>query len=449
MSAPRRAERRYRDAVKITILGGGPAGLYLSILMRKARPDCEVMVVERYRRGDTPAWGVVFSDSVLGRLRRADPESYAEVAGCVVRWDAIDVHFRGAVLRSDGHDFGGLSRRWLLNILADRAERLGVRILFQREHCGLADELVRGADLVVAADGSDSLVRTELEHVFKPTLEEGTTKYLRLETQKRFDTLTVFIRDDERGRFTAYAYSFSTGASAFIVETDAESWSRAELDRMSAAEGAAFCEQLFAEELAGQGLMNAPSPTGFSHDIPHRGRFYHVFTDATGWPKPRVFTSVFHNETLVGTTWIHFDDKHGSPELAALVLAAMQDSHKSMIRQLRDGTLDEGIVVSIGAHPRASNRPQEKPLSKTASWQSFRTVSCERWWHGNVVLIGDAAHTTHAPFGSGSTLALEDAIVLADALRRHDDVPAALQAYEDARRLEIAAIQPTARIRQS
>ena len=443
--------------VKIAVLGGGPAGLYLSVLMKKARPDCEVVVVERNRRDDTRGWGVVFSDGTLGNLQRADPESYAAITESFVHWDAIETHFKGEVIRSGGYGSCGISRSHLLQILQERAERLGVRLLYQRDHAGLADEVTEAADLVVAADGVNSRVRAELAHVFRPSIEEGKSKYIWLGTTKKLDASTFFIRDDERGFFTVHAYPFDANTSNFVIETDVESWRRAGLDRMSVDEGLAFCEQLFAEELAGHRLLSQSPQHGYSHHVPHRGCFYHVQTEDHGTTNPYIFTEISHDGMIIATnlvswTSIAADDVKRGDEIDAVVVAAMQESHKSMIRQLHSGAFDERIVNLIGAHPNASNEPESGPagvLTNKSSWLSFRTISCERWWHGNVVLIGDAAHTAHFSFGAGTKLAMEDSIALADALQRHDDVPAALQAYQDARWLEVAELQRSARVSQA
>ncbi len=434
--------------VKLAVFGGGPAGLYLSVLMKKARPDCEVVVVERNRRDDTSGWGMVFSDGTLGNLQRADAESYAAITRSFIHWDAIDTHFKGEMIRSGGYGSCGISRSRLLGILQQRAEGLGARLLYQRDHVGLADEVTQGAGLVVAADGSDSRVRDQLAHAFRPTIEEGKTKYIRLGTTKKFGASTLFIRDDERGFFTVHAYPSDAQHGTFIIETDVESWRRAGLDGVHASE-VKLCEQIFAEELAGHRLLNT-SPQlqgGYDHNIPHRGRFYRVQTEDSGTTNPCVVTYLTHDGTLVAVNHV----RCGASPVEAVV-AAMQDSHKSMIRQLRSGTFDGRIVELIGAHPNASIKPEPAPQSvvnNTSSWQSFRTISCERWWHGNVVLIGDAAHTAHFSLGAGTMLAMEDSIALTDALLRHDDVPAALQAYQDARWLAVAELQRSARDSQA
>lgn len=323
-------------------MGGGPAGLYFSLLMKKARPDDEVVVVERNRRDDTFGWGVVFSDGTLGNFQRADPESYAAITASFAHWDDIVTYFKGQVIKSGGHGFCGIARKRLLAILQKRAQGLGVELRFEQEHEGLAGWPAEGADLVVAADGINSKIRTQLQHVFEPTIEEGRAKYIWLGATGRLPAFTFFVRENEHGMFTVHAYPFDENTSTFIVETDPESWKRAGLDTMSAEESVAYCEKLFAEELQGQRL-----------------------------------------------------------------------------------------------------------LINKASWLSFRMVTCKRWWHDNVVLIGDAAHTAHFSIGSGTKLAMEDSIALVEALQKHEKVPEALAAYHEARWLDVAKLQRAARVSQA
>lgn len=245
--------------MKIAVLGGGPAGLYFSVLMKKARPDCEVVVVERNRRKDTFGWGVVFSDGTLGNFRRADPETYAAITDSFIHWDDIDTCFKGQVIRSGGHGFCGIARVRLLEILQDRALALGVHVAFETEHDGLNSPAVADADLVVAADGINSKVRTQLAEVFAPTIAEGKAKYIWLGTTKHLSAFTFYVRENEHGLFVVHAYPFDRDTSTFIVETDAETWRRAGLGAMSTDESVAYCERLFAEELGGHRLMSNKS----------------------------------------------------------------------------------------------------------------------------------------------------------------------------------------------
>src|SRR5262245_60316495 len=155
--------------MRVACLGGGPAGLYFAILMKLADPGNDILVVERNRPYDTFGWGVVLSDETLSNLEASDPVSAAEIRKGFVYWDDIAVHYRGQVMRSSGHGFSGIGRKRLLNILQDRAKALGVRLEFETEIDGL--EPYRSYDLIVAADGANSKIRTGLAQVFKPDVD--------------------------------------------------------------------------------------------------------------------------------------------------------------------------------------------------------------------------------------------------------------------------------------
>ncbi|MCA9654250.1 MAG: bifunctional salicylyl-CoA 5-hydroxylase/oxidoreductase [Myxococcales bacterium] len=320
-------------------MGGGPGGLYFSVLMKKARPDCEIAIYERNRPNDTFGWGVVFSDETLSNFLEADRPTYERITEGFVHWDAIDVCYRDEVVRSGGHGFSGIARRRLLQILQERCVELGIELRFETEVEG--HEQFADSDLVVAADGINSRIRSALADHFRPDIRPGAAKFIWLGTTKVFDAFKFFLRRNEHGFFTVHAYPFDAETSTFIIETDEDSWRAAGLDRMSVDEGVAYCERLFADELEG--------------------------------------------------------------------------------------------------HPLRTNKSE---------WINFRRVRNETWHHGNVVLIGDAAHTAHFSIGSGTKLAMEDAIALVDALLEHDHVPTALQAYEDARWVEAAKLQKTAETSQ-
>ena len=319
------------------MLGGGPSGLYFSLLMKKADPAHEVTVVERNAPDATFGWGVVFSEETLGTLRDADFESYLAITQAFARWDAIDVHCRDAVVRSGGHAFSGVARKRLLEILQDRCRELGVRLSFQDERTDLA--AFSGFDLVVGADGVNSTVRRLYADRFRPSLDVHRSKYVWFGTDRLFDAFTFIFRRTEHGLFQVHAYPFDAQTSTFIVECNERTWERAELGAMSEHESIAFCQDLFAPELGGHKLM--------------------------------------------------------------------------------------------------SNRSQ---------WISFVTVRCESWHHGNVVLLGDAAHTAHFTIGSGTKLAMEDAISLANAFLRHrTDVGRVLTEYEMERQPVVERFQEAAR----
>ncbi len=331
-------------AMKIVCIGGGPAGLYFALLMKKLNPDHVIQVYERNRPYDTFGWGVVFSDQTLENLAGADEETKAEILAALAYWDDIDVHFKGRTLKSGGHGFCGIERKALLNILQHRAEGLGVELIFEHDVEGVAD--FPDADLIVACDGINSAVRTAFADHFKPSLDIRANRFIWLGTHKLFDAFTFIFAETEWGWFQVHAYRFNETTSTFIVETPEETWRAAGLDAMSQEESIAFCQGLFADWLDGHELM----------------------TNAT--------------------------------------------------------------------HLRGS-----------AAWINFQRVSNETWIKDNIVLMGDAAHTAHFSIGSGTKLAMEDAIALAHyfAIMPDAEIADVLGAYQDERMLEVVKLQSAAR----
>ena len=327
--------------MKFNVIGGGPAGLYFAILMKKADAEHEIHVIERNRPYDTFGWGVVFSDQTLGNLRERDAKTHDQIVASFAHWDDIDIHFKGRVLTSGGHGFSGISRKKLLNLLQARAEELGVDLVFEREVADL--EPYRDADLVVAADGINSRTRTIFAEYFKPDLDKRKCKFVWLGTNKRFDAFTFLFEQTPWGWFTVHAYRFDDETSTFIVECREETWRAAGLEEADSTQTVAFCEKLFGKYLDGHALM-----TNSAH--------------------------------LKGSDWIN-----------------------------------------------------------------FTRVSNEHWTHENIVLLGDAAHTAHFSVGSGTKLALEDAIGLHDALIGNGSQADALDAYHAARRIEVLRLQNAAR----
>ena len=339
--------------MNIVCIGGGPAGLYFSLLMKKQNPEHRITVIERNRPYDTFGWGVVFSDQTLGNLANADEPTARAILQAFNHWDDIEIHFKGETVRSGGHGFCGIGRKRLLNILQARCEELGVQLVFETEvQDDQAIAKQYGADLVIASDGLNSRIRTRYAASYQPEVEQRHCRFVWLGTRKKFEAFTFAFRQTPHGWFQAHIYQYDGDTSTFIVETPEHVWRAAGLDAMSQEEGIAFCEALFAEELDGHGLL--------------------------------------------------------------------------------------------------SNSPH---LRGSAQWITFPRIVCRQWVHRHdgvpVVLMGDAAHTAHYSIGSGTKLALEDAIELARCFGQHADAAAgtdaALLAYQQLRAIEVLKIQSAAR----
>src|SRR4051812_18956744 len=197
--------------MRIAIAGGGPGGLYLSILLKRLDPAHEVVVHERNAPDDTFGFGVVFSDETLAAFEAADPESYAEIMRAFVRWSEIDVHFRGRVITSGGHGFSAMGRKALLGILQRRAAALGVDLRFRSEVSSL------DGDLVVVADGVNSTLRAT--YGFEPSLDRRKATYAWFGTDHVFESFTFIIAETPHGVVQVHAYPYSDSHSTFIVES--------------------------------------------------------------------------------------------------------------------------------------------------------------------------------------------------------------------------------------
>lgn len=323
--------------MKVRVLGGGPAGLYAALLLKKDHPAWDVALVERNPADATYGWGVVFSDRTLAGLREADVRTYTEITESFVLWDAIDIHIHGQLVRCDGHAFAGIGRRRLLNILQDRCHELGVELSFESEVTGLEDPFCDGADLIIAADGVNSRVRAAHVEAFRPSVTEGRSRYIWFGADRTYDAFTFLFRDTPHGLFQVHAYPYDATMSTFIVECTEATWLSAGLNQADEAASIAFCQALFADHLGARRLF-----------------------------------------------------------------------------------------------------------SNHSRWLTFPTLTTRSWSHGNTVLLGDAAHTAHFSIGSGTRLALEDAIGLAQAFEQFDNVPRALRQYQLARRPRVEATQRAA-----
>jgi anthraniloyl-CoA monooxygenase len=240
--------------MKVHVIGGGPAGLYFAILVKKAWPQTRITVFERNRPDDTFGFGVVFSDETLDTFETYDRESYRAIVGHFAYWDDIEIHFRGTTHRIGGNGFCGCSRGTLLKILGRRARSLGVAIRYQSEIVPL-DPITRDADLVVVADGINSRMREAFAGKFKPSVDLRPNFFSWMGSTRPFDAFTFFFRETEHGIFIGHCYQYEPQRSTWITETDPHTFARAGLDKLDEAASARFVEGLFAKELQGHRLI--------------------------------------------------------------------------------------------------------------------------------------------------------------------------------------------------
>jgi 2-polyprenyl-6-methoxyphenol hydroxylase-like FAD-dependent oxidoreductase/very-short-patch-repair endonuclease len=322
--------------MKINIIGGGPAGMYFAILMKKADASHDITVYERNGPDDTFGWGVVFSGKTLANLRAADQESHAEITKSFAAWDNVDVVHRQEKISIRGNSFSGIARLQLLKILQRRCEQLGIELLFRTEIADL--ELLRAdCDLLVAADGVNSTARRQYAERFEPSLDFRPNRYIWYGTHQLFHGLTLTFRESDAGVFAAHSYKFNQTTSTFIIECDPQTWDTSGFAAMNDDETRQHLGKVFGRDLAGQPL-----------------------------------------------------------------------------------------------------------LSNNSKWLNFLLVRNANWSFENVVLLGDALHTAHFSIGSGTKLALEDAIALFDCSRKKENVGAALDEFETTRKPVIEAYQAAA-----
>ncbi len=321
--------------MRIAVIGGGPAGLYFAILMKRDFGGVEIEVFERNRPDDTFGFGVVFSDQTLDTFEAVDRPTYEAIRDNFAYWDDVEVRFKGTVHRIGGNGFCGCSRVSLLRILHDRCRQLGVELHFEREIDSVAE--LADYDLIVAADGINSRVRESFRDHFRPRVDLRPNRFTWMGSTRPLDAFTFFFRETEWGIFVAHTYQYERGRSTWVIETDAETFANAGLEGRSEEESRAFLEEVFREELDG--------------------------------------------------------------------------------------------------HPLLVNR---------SIWRRFPMMRLERWVKDNIVLLGDAKATAHFTIGSGTKLAMEDAIALHDAFLHSGDVARALARFEAERRDEVEKLQHAA-----
>ena len=239
--------------MKIVSIGAGPSGLFFGILMKKAFPDSQIRLYERNRHDDTFGWGVVFSDETLENIEAADPECFAEIRKNFAYWGDIETYFGGACVTSTGHGFCGLSRQKLLLLLQQRCRDLGVEMQFETEVEGV--EQFADADLILAADGINSIVRERFADHFRPTIDWRTCRFAWFGTDLPMRAFTFVFKENEHGLFQVHAYPFQEGLGTWIVECREDVWRRAGLHEMDEEASAAYCQELFAENLGGHQLL--------------------------------------------------------------------------------------------------------------------------------------------------------------------------------------------------
>ncbi|SIP92083.1 bifunctional salicylyl-CoA 5-hydroxylase/oxidoreductase [Bosea sp. TND4EK4] len=240
--------------MRIAVVGGGPAGLYFAVLMKRDWPQIDIDVFERNQPDDTFGFGVVFSDQTLDTFKAADAKSYAAIRDNFAYWDDIEIRFKGDTFRVPGNGFCGCSRRSLLLLVQERALELGVKLHFNTDIADI-DALKRDYDLVIAADGVNSRIRETFKDRFRPQIDMRPNKFAWMGSTRPFDAFTFFFKETEHGLFIAHCYQYEAGRSTWVLETDPETFEKAGLGAMDEAQSAAFLEGVFAQELQGHRLI--------------------------------------------------------------------------------------------------------------------------------------------------------------------------------------------------
>ncbi len=325
--------------MKINCLGGGPASLYFSVLMKKSFPDAQITVYEQNKFDDTFGFGVVFSDATMANFYDYDPKIHDRITDSFAHWGDIDIHFKGQVLNSKGHGFAGMSRKDMLIIMQERAAELGIDVRYQTivEDPGS----LRDCDLLFAADGVNSITREKYKSAFKPDIDFRPNRFVWFGTSCPFPAFTFHFVKNEHGLFRTHCYRYMEGMSTLILETSEEAFAK---------------------------------------------------------------------------TGLEITDEEASRAYAA-----------------------ELLKDHLGGHEIIVNR---------SHWRQFPNIKCANWTHENVVLAGDAVHTAHFSIGSGTKLAMEDAIALHDAIVATGGITEGLARYEEDWKPQVASTQRAAKVSQ-
>ncbi|MGH3516776.1 MAG: FAD-dependent monooxygenase [Haloechinothrix sp.] len=332
--------------MRTAILGAGPAGLYLAILLKRSEPGHQVTVYERNPPDATFGWGVVFSEETLGALRDADYPSYLEITDTFARWDAIDVSYRDTMLRSRGHAFSAIARTRLLGILQRRAAELDVTQRFGVEVDDL-DTITADADLLVGADGVRSVVRSSRPEAFGTTVTPQGCKYIWFGTDLVFDAFRFIFSQTEHGLFQVHGYPFDENTSTFIVECPEPTLRAAGLADASTPDTISFCEKLFADELSG----------------------HHLMSNNSSWLTfPRVRNRAWHTTEERVPTVLVGDAAHTAHfTIGSGTKLAMEDSIALVNAFVRHGSDSRQSVQAALAHYEQERRPVIERFQQAAS----------------------------------------------------------------------------------
>ncbi len=240
-------------AQKFAIIGAGPAGLYLAYRLKRRMPDADVCVFEQNPADATFGFGVVFSDQALAFLQSSDSETAAAITPHMQTWADMQLNHRGEVITLDGVGFSAIGRLELLQILQSRAKDVGVSLDFNHPVANLDD--LGWADVVVGADGLNSIVRRAYEGDFGTSVSYFENKFAWFGTSKIFETLTQTFVETEWGAFNAHHYRYAPDRSTFIVECNRETWHRAGFLSLGPEASKGRCEEIFASVLDGHALI--------------------------------------------------------------------------------------------------------------------------------------------------------------------------------------------------